>query len=251
MSEAAKNAVCALEGALDRPSGLFGRDLASSFPPPVIEAPRVAEPFASSAPYRVLVASDLSELCEAVFVEGLRFARARPPAELHVLTVVRRAHGKYRVPFDPTRQSYTPEQVQDKMAASLRHALSQRRPQLEGLVDKVSIHVSSGDTASEILRFANAILADLIVLGARDYRGWKRRVWGSIYRTVAAHAAVSVVVSRPGDYSHGNRVPVVAPPSVRAAAATWLRSSLLYERGASSDVSRRSGEVPMRHVAAP
>ncbi|MBN1610097.1 MAG: universal stress protein [Polyangiaceae bacterium] len=104
--------------------------------------------------------------------------------------------------------------------------------------------MTAGDPATEIVRFADAVLADLIVLGARDYRGWKRRVWGSIYRAVAARASVSVVVSRPGDYAHGTRVPVVAPPRVRASAPTWLHSSRLHERSACSEAPRRSGAVP-------
>lgn len=246
MSEPAKNPVLALDAALEDQSGLFRRDLLSSFPPPVVEAIAATESFATRAPYRVLVASDLSDMSEAVFVEGLRFARARPPAELHVLTVVRRAHGKYRIVSDPTRQYHTPQEVQDKMEESLKHALRQRRPQLEGLFDKVSVHLTSGNAATEILRFADDILADLIVLGARDYRGWKRRVWGSIYRTVAARASASVVISRPVDYSHGDPVPVLAPPWLRVRAPGLRRSVHLFERSAPSDGPRQSGEVVAR-----
>lgn len=243
MAEPAKHAVPANDAALEDQSGLFDRGLLySSYPPPVVEARKMPRATTERSPFRVVVASDLSDMSEAVFIEGIRFARARPPAELHVLTVVRKSGDKYRIPFDRSKTLLTPEQVQEKMEASMRTALQQRRPQIEGLFDKVSVHVAAGDPATEILRLSDDILADLIVLGARDYQGWQRRVWGSVYKTVVARASISVVICRPADFSHGARVPMVAPPRFGTAAPVLRHTVPIYDRRAHSSEKQTTEE---------
>ena len=212
MADTAKHSIPSGDTANHEQSGVFNRDELLSFPPPVIDRKQAPLRLTSRVPYRVVVASDLSELSEAVFVEGIRFARARPPAELHVVTVVQRSGGMVRLPAGPIKQRYTPEAVQGLMEKSMRIALDQRKPQIEGLFDKIAAHVAIGDVASEILRLADDLLADLIVLGSRDYRGLHRRVWGSISKTVVSRANASVVLCRPEDFDHGEPLPMVAPP---------------------------------------
>lgn len=194
----------------DDESGIYDRTLLSSFPPPVMLAPR-RRIDSARPPYRVVVAVDLSDLSRAVFAEGVCFARSHTPAELHVLTVATPVRRMLRLPHESAL--YTPKQLQERVAASLRAALGERQPDTDGVSDDVYVHVAKGDVAREILKLADDLLADLIVVGAHDRRGLAHRVSGSISRTVVSRASASVVLCRPPDFDHGNPVPALDPGS--------------------------------------
>jgi nucleotide-binding universal stress UspA family protein len=57
--------------------------------------------------------------------------------------------------------------------------------------------VRDGDAASQIVGFAGARPADLIVLGTRQRTGLTRALLGSVGRTVLSTSGVSVLIVKP------------------------------------------------------
>jgi nucleotide-binding universal stress UspA family protein len=182
-------------------------------PPPILMKPH---PELSSVPppqpYRVLVACDLSELSEGVLREALAYAHGHMPAELHLVTVVEKAKEHYILHCDDKRRHVSREVIESLMNDLIWKASGPKGSQQEDALNNVALHVRVGETAPEILRLSREIMSDLIVVGSRQHVGLKRRVWGSISRTVLADAECSVVLSRPIDFVHGKRTPTIEPP---------------------------------------
>ncbi len=56
---------------------------------------------------------------------------------------------------------------------------------------------TEGDPGHEIVRIAEEINTDLIVLGTHGYTGWKRFTIGSVAESVGRHAPCAVFTVRP------------------------------------------------------
>jgi nucleotide-binding universal stress UspA family protein len=56
---------------------------------------------------------------------------------------------------------------------------------------------TEGDPGHEIIRIAEELNADLIVLGTHGYSGWKRFTLGSVAELVVRHAPCAVLTIRP------------------------------------------------------
>jgi len=56
---------------------------------------------------------------------------------------------------------------------------------------------TEGDPGHEIIRVAEELNADLIVLGTHGYSGWKRFALGSVTELVVKHAPCAVFIIRP------------------------------------------------------
>jgi len=56
---------------------------------------------------------------------------------------------------------------------------------------------TEGDPGHEIIRVAEELHADLIVLGTHGYSGWKRFALGSVTELVVKHAPCAVFIIRP------------------------------------------------------
>ncbi len=56
---------------------------------------------------------------------------------------------------------------------------------------------TEGDPGHEIVRVAEELNADLIVLGTHGYKGWKRFNLGSVAELVVKHAPCAVLTIRP------------------------------------------------------
>jgi nucleotide-binding universal stress UspA family protein len=56
---------------------------------------------------------------------------------------------------------------------------------------------AEGDPGHEIIRVAEELNADLIVLGTHGYTGWKRFTIGSVAELVVRHAPCAVLTIRP------------------------------------------------------
>jgi len=56
---------------------------------------------------------------------------------------------------------------------------------------------AEGDPGHEIVRIAEELNADLIVLGTHGYTGWKRFTLGSVAELVVRHAPCAVLTIRP------------------------------------------------------
>lgn len=72
--------------------------------------------------------------------------------------------------------------------------VSARRLREEGR--RVSASVAHGSPATELMRTAEEVQADLIVLGTHGRSGFSRAVYGSVARNVMLHAACSVLIVR-------------------------------------------------------
>jgi len=62
---------------------------------------------------------------------------------------------------------------------------------------KVETTFTEGDPGHEIIRVAEELNADLIVLGSHGYTGWKRFTLGSVAEFVVRHAPCPVFTVRP------------------------------------------------------
>jgi nucleotide-binding universal stress UspA family protein len=162
--------------------------------------------------YRVLVACDLSDFSEGVLREAIATAHGHMPAELHLMTVAQKVKDQYVLYFDETRRQLSREVI----AALMNHLIwkvgTPKESPLEEVMKQIALHVCVGEPAAEILRLSRELMADAIVIGSREHEGLKRRVWGSVSKTVMTHAECSVVLARPIDFSHGVRTPTVEPP---------------------------------------
>jgi nucleotide-binding universal stress UspA family protein len=77
-----------------------------------------------------------------------------------------------------------------------------------------STELRRGDTAEEIIRAAEELQPDMIVLGSHGLRGMKHFLLGSVSNRVLKHACCSVLIVRP---SPG----LSAPPEVTGQARPW------------------------------
>jgi universal stress protein A len=112
---------------------------------------------------KLLVLLDLSHGSEQVAVAGRDLA-AYSNAEMVLLHVVE------FVPVEPLGESLMPTaQIEDELIKRARETLS-------GLVGRLALprataRVEAGNTKAEILRVADEVRADLIVLGSRERHG--------------------------------------------------------------------------------
>lgn len=116
------------------------------------------------------------------------------------------------------------------------------RERLEDLVAEAGlgsvlagIHLPAGDPASSIPGLAEALDADLVVLGSAGHSGLAGVLIGSTAEAIVARLARSVVLVKPGDFESPVRFPAAvdrAPPSRLAAGQEGGRpSGGLHENG--------------------
>lgn len=205
-----------------------------SFPPPsIVLTPRTVAPSTPpQLPYRVLVACDLSEFSEGVLREAFAFAHGHMPAELHLVTVLEKAKDLYLLHSDDKRRKVSREIVESLMTDLVWKVGVPKGSPLEDVLKNVSFHICVGDTAEEILKLSREIRSDLIVAGSREHDGLKRRVWGSVSKTIMTHADCSVVLSRPIDFVHGHRTPTIEPPKSWTSESHHLQPHRYYTTAA-------------------
>lgn len=139
---------------------------------------------------RVLVATDGSEHAE----RALRWALAyggRCAAELHVVTVVPALTPILGSPGVPVYDQYAAAALADaeRLLAGIRDRLAR-----DGVA--VQVHAGTGRPSQEILRTAEAIGADLVVLGRRGLSRLEGAILGSVSTEVVHLSRIPVVVVR-------------------------------------------------------
>lgn len=164
-------------------------------------------PVLSPQRYRVLVACNLSDLSEGVLREAIDIAQGHVPAELHLVTVLEKHQDHYILSFEEQRRHLSLEVVESLMNKLVGKVRGDTNNLLEGAMKQTVFHVCTGEPAAEILRLSREIGADVIVVGSRERQGPQSRVWGSVSKTVMAHADCSVILARPFDLVHGVRTP--------------------------------------------
>jgi nucleotide-binding universal stress UspA family protein len=150
--------------------------------------------------FHVVVGCDFSPLAEMAITMAATVAGPVPGASLEVIHILpgrgqRISHARGEdVDFE------TRERLKSFIESALRTA---KLPQL-----RVNAHVYPGDPATEILRLADDVEADLIVLGTHGRVGVKRLLLGSVAETVMREAHCPVLVMRRRQYEeHPELVP--------------------------------------------
>lgn len=158
--------------------------------------------------FRIVVGFDGAPLSELALREAAALAAERPETDIHVIAVV-----------EEIREGHTVT-VEQAGAAAL-HAVGVE----EG--PRIVPHVLTGDPVREIIRIADDVEADLVIVGTHGRRGLKRLILGSVAEQVARRASCPVLVMRPRHYeAHPELVPEPPCPDCvavreRSNGATW------------------------------
>lgn len=143
---------------------------------------------------KILVATDLSELSRAAVLQAAELAQ-KNAAELHILyclDVMPSPAMGLTVPFGGVPIIPPPELV-EQMRTGAKAGLDELVGQL-GI--KAQTRVVEGEAASTIVRTAEAINADLLVVGTHGRTGLARIALGSVTEKVVRAAKSSVLVVR-------------------------------------------------------
>jgi nucleotide-binding universal stress UspA family protein len=173
-----------------------------------------------AVPFRVVVGCDFSPLSQFALTMAASVAGPVPGAAVEVLYVTHPVGQKlsYERRVDVTDE--TREQLEAFIEAGVRAA---------GVSSiEVNAHVYPGDAAAEILRLAEDMEADLIVVGTHGRVGVKRLLMGSVAEQVMREARCPVLVMRRRQYDeHPELVPeppcpnCVAVRDQTSGAARW------------------------------
>lgn len=140
---------------------------------------------------KMCCAVDLSESSRLAMKEAADLAR-RYASDLTLIYVFEPPKGTSELLIAPLPEFY------DKAARELRDQLELWRREAESLGGRpVKAELLFGSAASEILRFTQENLSELIVMGTHGHGGLKRLVLGSVAGRVVQEASCPVLVVRP------------------------------------------------------
>jgi len=140
----------------------------------------------------ILIATDLSDTSERALDTALQLARAHGSA-LHLVHVIR----------DPATEPWAVDAFGVDFDALLEHVHSRAQREVTARVERLTLpggkraRVLVGAPAAEILRYAKAIGADLIVVGSHGRRSIQQVFLGSVADRVLHEASCPVLVVRP------------------------------------------------------
>jgi nucleotide-binding universal stress UspA family protein len=156
---------------------------------------------------QVVVAYDFSAAAAGVLDRAAQLVARAPFHTLHVIAVIDRRLGIPAVPIDETGVDF---HYADKVQAELAHLLgaalvAHRAPRWV----EFFTYARFGKPAPEILRLAEELGADLIIVGSHGHVGVRRLLLGSTSERVVREAGCPVIVARPKTYPTVVREPVV------------------------------------------
>ena len=142
----------------------------------------------------MVVAYDFSAAAASVLDRAARLAARAPFHTLHVITVIDRRLGIPVVPIDaPELDHHYADKVQAELAHLLGAALAAHRAPY-GV--QFFTYARFGKPVPEILRLAEEVGADLIVVGSHGHLGLRRLLLGSTSERVVREAGCPVMVAR-------------------------------------------------------
>lgn len=140
---------------------------------------------------KIILATDFSDASKDASYHALLLAQTYK-AELKALHV-----------FDKTAWMVPSHQylATDAGVESLEEARQRGKDTLKELAKSFDLDVDTifaeGDPGDEIVRVAEELNADLIVLGTHGFTGWKRFTIGSVAELVVRHAPCTVLAVKP------------------------------------------------------
>ena len=132
----------------------------------------------------IVVAIDDSEISERV-LQALQDLQVQSETKI-VLS--------YIVPTIGPTQERAANQLYDKEALPHLHVEKKLLSYQASLPIKSEIEIATGDPSEEIVRLANILHADLIIIGSRGLTGVQRIIQGSVSSQVVENATCSVLV---------------------------------------------------------
>ena len=137
---------------------------------------------------RIILATDFSDTSNDASHHALLLARIYN-AELKALHVF--DTGAWQPPshYYVTTEGYRLAESQDEMRQRGKDALNKLAESIDLEVETI---FTEGDPGHEIIRVAEDLNADLIILGTHGYSGWKRFTIGSVAEFVTKHAPCAV-----------------------------------------------------------
>ncbi len=145
---------------------------------------------------KIILATDFSDISKDASSHALLLAK-NYKAELKALHV-----------FDSSAWNVTSHDYLaiDAVVEGLEEAIQRGKNALKELAESFDLKVETifreGDPGHEIIRVAEQLNADLIVLGTHGYTGWKRFTLGSVAELVVRHAPCAVLTIRPKGRRH-------------------------------------------------
>jgi nucleotide-binding universal stress UspA family protein len=153
-----------------------------------------------AVPFRVVVGCDFSPLSQIAITMAATVAAPISGATVEVL---------YVVPPVGEKLSYDElTGVNDDIRGQLKNFIEAGVRAAGVSAIKMNAHVYPGDPAMEILRLADDMEADLIVVGTHGRVGVQRLLMGSVAEAVMREARCPVLVMRPRHYE---QQPALAP----------------------------------------
>ncbi len=140
---------------------------------------------------KIILATDFSDMSKDASSHALQLARTYQ-AELKALHV-----------FDISAWNIPSHDylATDAVVEGLEEAIQRGKNALKELAKSFDLEVETifteGDPGHEIVRVAEELNADLIVLGTHGYSGWKHFTIGSVAELVVRHAPCAVLTIRP------------------------------------------------------
>gem|GEM_PF-153697 len=146
---------------------------------------------------RLLVAMDGSATGEKAFRKALHLGKELN-AELHALYVA----PPKNYPLTPPTPAYSRiDPTYDALATIIDKETEHMQHRMESIAEEIGaeirIHIQTGDARSEIIRLAQQLAADIIVLGSVGRSRLDRLLLGSVSSYVVEHSPISTLIVRP------------------------------------------------------
>jgi nucleotide-binding universal stress UspA family protein len=142
----------------------------------------------------ILVATDFSETADLALDRALELA-ASHESEIALVHVMQAD----LPPLAAPEMIVVPPNFKEMLREACVGGLSQAASRVREAGLRVSTHLEQGRAASQIAACADAIAADLIMLGTRGNTGFKRLLLGSVAEEVVRIADQPVLTVHPGD----------------------------------------------------
>jgi len=147
---------------------------------------------------KIILATDFSDTSKDASYHALLLAQTYK-AELKALhvfdTSVWSVPARYYYYLAPAGPGF------DAVVEGFEETLQRGKNALKELADSFDLEVETiftkGDPGHEIVRVAEELKADLIVLGTHGYKRWRRFTIGSVAEFVGRHAPCAVFTTRP------------------------------------------------------